>query len=161
MRQRHPDAPDLHREAVVAADRVKHRHMQCLHRSYSLFGTGDDPNLNALIGLRTSLVAYGHAKLPFGPRQVAGECYDALAHGERWRTIATLRGATPPVSILADEARRAKAEARSRLGSAAYDEAVARGRALSHEAFERFLDEELDRLGVPRVDVDLDVDLHG
>lgn len=146
---RSPLAHEAYDRAVSAADAVGHLHMQCFHRSLQAFVSGDDPHAGALIGLRTALALYEQARLPAGPREVASECYAALAHYERWATIATLHGAVPPVSLFTEQARQAKRAAEDHLGAERYRDLAAVGRTLRHEEFARYLTTELDRLGTP------------
>jgi hypothetical protein len=137
-------------EAIVAADRIGHAHMACLHRSYAaLARAGGDP-VEALGGLRVALVEYGAVDLPFGPRQIAADHLGNFAALGRWSTIALIDGASPPVSIFPAAARRAKAAARQALGERRYAASARLGRAMPHDELFGSLHDELDALGVRR-----------
>jgi hypothetical protein len=95
-----------------------------------------------------ALVEHRAAKIPFGPRQFAGELLHLFAPFQRWSTIAVLDGAAPPVSIFPDDALRAKQTARRELGDADFDACAMRGRRMLHDEFDSYLSSELDLLGI-------------
>ena len=84
----------------------------------------------------------------FGPRIWASDFVPALAALSRWTTIAVIDGAAPPTSINPQAAESGKRAARTALGDRRYEDEAAFGRSLSHEAFEAFLQRELDELGI-------------
>ncbi len=147
----HPDAAERGCAAIDAADRIRHVHMQCLHRSLLPLAEESDPVLGALLGVRTALVLYPRARLPFGIRQLAAEAIPALGTLERWTDVALLAGAAAPTSVRPADVDRAKHLAASALGADAYDHAVRHGRRLDQDAFLSYLTQLLDDLRVPAV----------
>lgn len=110
----------------------------------ALLDHGDRPE--ALAGLAESLAYFKDAGVPFGIRRLLRDFIPTFAGMGRHETIGVIDGAGAPLTIRPKPGAAARALARSQLGDQAYDRAFSRGRAMTNEQLEAFIDAELVEL---------------
>jgi hypothetical protein len=108
----------------------------------------DNEPLRALGGLREMLTYFRTAGVAFGVRKAVRDFLPAFASIERWETVAVVDGGAGLLAARARLARQATEEARRVLGATAYEQASARGTAMSDDELEAFLLAELEELGI-------------
>lgn len=110
----------------------------------ALLGHGDRPE--ALVGLAESLAYFKDAGVPFGIRRLLRDFIPTFAAMGRHETVGVIDGAASPLEIRPTQGAAGSALARTQLGDEAYDRAFARGRAMTNEQLEAFIDAELVEL---------------
>ena len=102
--------------------------------------------LEAMVALAESLAYYKEAGVPFGIRRLLRDFIPTFAGMGRHETIGVIDGAGAPLTIRPKPGAAARALARSQLGDQAYDRAFSRGRAMTNEQLEAFIEAELVEL---------------
>jgi hypothetical protein len=118
------------------------------YRAWARIAASSGSARGVLAGMVEVLDCHGRSRLPWALRGNLSTFARSLSALGRHRTVAVIEGGAMPTSIFPQRTAEAFLRARHELGSAAYDAAVAEGRAMTDEELAEYLRIELEALGV-------------